>query len=153
MTIFQKDRIGALIVFVFCAGAWSMLDSMPPEAAFFPRLILGLAFGLGVLWVASTFLAKRPAVEGGSESTAQGFFTNPKNFAVFTACLVAYIALIDLVGYFTSTALFILTASFALGFRKPLAVIGSTAGFVLFIYVVFVLIFQRPLPIEFFQPQ
>lgn len=78
---------------------------------------------------------------------------NPRNFAVFSACLVAYIILIDTIGYFTSSALFVIGASLLLGYRRPLVVVSTAAAFVLFIYVVFVVIFERPLPLEFFQPQ
>ena len=153
MQILNKDRIGALIVFTFCIGAWSMLSEMPAEAAFFPRIIIGLAFLLTVIWGASTFSARAGKVVSGSSEESVRFMKNPRNWGIFFICLVVYIVLIDTIGYFTSTVLFISMASFALGFRKFGAITVTVVGFVSFIYFIFVFIFQRPLPVEFFQPQ
>ena len=143
----MRERLGVLLAFLFCTAAWSQLDSMPDEAAFFPRLIIGLAFLLILAWGGTTFF-KRAQSLAESES---GDSSNLRNLLVFILCLVGYILMIDVLGYFTSTALFILTASFALGFRRPAVVAATMVSFIAFIYVVFVIIFQRPLPIEFFQ--
>lgn len=152
MQILEKERLGALTVFVFCLGAWSMLDGMPEEAAFFPRLIVGLAFVLSIWWGVSSIIMQRAQVPAGQDGSA-GFLENPRNFFVFLLCLVAYIALIDTIGYFSASAMFILLTSLLLGYRHPLAVVLTAIGFITFIYVIFVVIFKRPLPVEFFQPK
>lgn len=153
MHLLNKDRIGALVVLVCCTLAWSMLDTMPAEAALFPRMIISMAFVLSAIWGISSLRPRAKAAASGTGEVPEGFMENPRNFAIFAACLAAYIVLIDTIGYFTSSALFVIVTSFLLGFRRPLTVVVSAAGFVLFIYLVFVVIFNRPLPVEFFQPQ
>ncbi len=155
MDFINKDRVGAVIVFVLCAGAWSQLYDIPAEAAFFPRLILGLSFILTIAWLVGTFVpSKRTAISEEDEVEKQSaFIENPRNLGIFLVCLIIYTWLIGKIGYFTATACFIAASSIALGFKKPIVLAASMAGFILFIYVIFVLIFKRPLPVEFFQPQ
>lgn len=152
MSAVVRERVGALITFLFCAAAWSQIGTMPDEAAFFPRLIIGLAFLLTLGWGGSTFFGRGRQVSAEDpEGKSTPFIENPRNLLVFSLLLVVYVALIDIIGYFTSTALFILAASLGLGFRRPGVIAATMVGFVAFIYFVFVIIFQRPLPLEFFQ--
>lgn len=151
MSTVSRERLGALITFLLCAAAWSQLGAMPAEAAFFPRLILGLAMLLAAAWGVTTFFGSQSRPEKNGDEQPAPFIENPRNLAVFILCLVGYIALIDTIGYFTSTALFIVASGLALGFRRPAIIAATTVGFIAFIYVLFVVIFDRPLPIEFFQ--
>jgi len=147
----RREKIGSIISLIFCVGAWSQLGSMPSEAAFFPRLIIGTAFLLTLVWCVSAFFKTAPPSEADSEAGPQPFLESRKNFSIFVVSLVIYIALIDAIGYFSSTALFMIGTSFALGFRRPLLTGATTIGFIVFVYLIFVVAFQRPLPIEFFQ--
>ena len=51
-------------------------------------------------------------------------------------------------GYFTASFLLIPVISWFLGYRNPKVILAATAGFLCFIYVMFILIFSRPLPRE-----
>ncbi len=147
----RREKIGSIISLIFCVGAWSQLGSMPSEAAFFPRMIIGTAFILTFIWGASAFFKKTAPAENDSEDGPGPFLESRKNFTIFVVSLALYIALIDIIGYFSSTCLFMIGTSFALGFRRPFLTGATTFGFIAFIYIVFVIAFQRPLPIEFFQ--
>lgn len=151
MSTIRRERIGALVVFLLCAAAWSQLGAMRAEAALFPKLILGLSFPLTLAWMGSTFLpgfGGRGKAEGRS---ATPFMDNPRNLVLFVLCLTAYVGLIDFIGYFTATGLFMVAACLVLDFRRPWMIAAATTGFLGFMYVVFIIIFQRPLPLEFFQ--
>lgn len=150
MSIKSRERLAALVTFLLCAAAWSQIPYMPAEAALFPKLILGLAAVLALAWGAQTF--RRPKARSEITDTSPAPFSeNPRKLLSFIVCLGGYVWLIDILGYFTSTALFMVVASFVLGFRRPGIIAAAVVGFVGFIYIVFVVIFQRPLPIEFFQ--
>ena len=153
MTRLDKDSIGSLIVFAFCVWAWTFLAGMPAEAALFPRMILALAGVLSVIWGVSAQVRRVSRARRGVVEEPRKLISNPANIGIFFACAVVYATLIDLVGYFTASGLFVIATSLLLGYRRPLVVIGTAAGFVLFIYLVFVVIFERPLPPEFFQIQ
>ncbi|WP_157962044.1 tripartite tricarboxylate transporter TctB family protein [Acuticoccus kandeliae] len=151
MTRLDKDSIGSLIVFAFSIWAWTFLDEMPAGAALFPRMILILAAVLSVIWGVSAQVKRVSRARRGVVEAPRKLIANPANIAIFFACAVAYAALIDLIGYFSASGLFVIATSLLLGYRRPLVVIATAAGFVLFIYLVFVVIFERPLPPEFFQ--
>lgn len=151
MLLKSRERLAALTVFLLCVAAWSHIPSMPAEAALFPELILGLAAILTLAWGGSTFFPRSAGGGQKLQEVAPPFTENPRNLLLFVLCLVAYVGLIDILGYFTSTILFMAGSTLCLGFRRPAAISAAIVGFVGFVYIIFVVIFQRPLPIEFFQ--
>lgn len=151
MSTTSRERLAALVTLLLCLAALSQVPKMPAEAALFPELILGLAVILSLIWGASTFRFRVKEKTEAKEQRSTPFSENPRNLAAFVFCLAGYVWLIDILGYFTSTALFMVATSVTLGFRKPKALVAAVVGFVGFVYVIFVVVFQRPLPIEFFQ--
>jgi hypothetical protein len=155
MNFLNRDRVGSAIVILFCLSAWTLTNDMPADAAFFPNIILGLAFVLSVIWCVSSYLpvgrrAAREVVEDTPPTNAEPFFKNRRNFLIFFGCIVAYALLIDLGGYFTASALFVAGSSLLLGYRRPVITVATAAGFVVFMYVLIVVVLERPLPVEFF---
>ena len=152
MAYHLRDRIAAAVVLLLATAGLIHIQDMPSGAAMFPRLILGLAVFLSVCWLISTILPRRrPAGGPRDEATPHPFMENPGNLATFLMVIAAYIALIDVIGYFTSTIVFIPAAAFALGFRRVTYTAITVLLFVGFVYFIFVVLFNRPLPIEFFQ--
>ena len=152
MTYQSRDRIASAVVLLLTVGGFVHISSLPPGAAMFPTMVLGLAALLSSLWLISTFLPRKaPATADGETPATKPFMDNPKNLGIFIALIVAYLTLIDIIGYFTSTALFIVVTALALGFRRTRYLAIGVVLFVAFVYFVFVTLFNRPLPVEFFQ--
>ena len=142
-----RDRIASVVVLAVCMAGFVHTQDMPGGAALFPRLVLGLAGLLSLAWLASTFLGRSPA----AAEPPKPFMENPLNLAIFAGSIVIYVFLIDLIGYFTSTVLFMVGASLALGFRRLPFTAAAVVLFIGFVYFIFRILFDRPLPLEFFQ--
>lgn len=152
MQVFEKERVGAALVFLFCIAAWLALDGVPAEAAFFPRLVIGAAAVLAAVWGITTVLkARAGAASDDPADRPTPLIAHPRNFLTFLACVIAYILLIGWAGYFTASALFIVGTSLLLGYERLLVSVPTSVLFVTLLYLIFVVIFERPLPIEFFQ--
>ncbi len=74
------------------------------------------------------------------------FFRNPVNFFIASFGFIIYLVAIGILGYFVSTAIMIVSIVLLLGFRDYRMIAISGAAFMLLVYVVFRLIFERPLP-------
>lgn len=138
-----KDRVGAVVIFIVAALGWWWSGGFPVEAQMFPRAILGLMGLLAVIMFAKTFA-------GATTADDQPFIGNARNLAITIACFVVYILLVSTIGFFTSSAIMLPALALLLGFRNPIVIVASTAGFIAIVYLVFVEIFSRPLPVEFF---
>lgn len=148
MAIHLRNRIASVFVLLLAAAGFVHIHGLPAGAAMFPRLVLGATAFLATLWLISTFMAAKRAVDAPASGP---FIENPRNFGIFVATIVGYIALIEILGYFTSTAMFMLASSTLLGFRRHRFLIIATVAFIAFVYVIFVVLFKRPMPPEFFQ--
>lgn len=139
----------ALALLLVCALAWLKAQSLPVDAKMFPDIILGvLAF--------STVLMLYRAVSGISERL-QGddvkdwrFTRHVPRFLGSFAVFILYLLVVPRVGFFTTSAGLIIAMSVLTGFRNWPVIVASTIGFCIFVYLVFVLLFERPLPQEFF---
>ncbi|MBC8184082.1 tripartite tricarboxylate transporter TctB family protein [candidate division KSB1 bacterium] len=67
----------------------------------------------------------------------------------FISMMVIYLVIINVVGYFISTLLFLVTGILLLSYRKYIFIIVSSVGFVLFAYLFFYKMLQIPLPMGF----
>jgi putative tricarboxylic transport membrane protein len=147
------DRAGAAVALGASAVAWWMSGRFPADAQVFPRMVLAMLGVLSLLWLIRTFLPPdsrfaEPKVEG--EAADEPFFHHIGYFAGSIALIAAYIFLVGTLGYFTSTVLFIPMMAIMLGYYRPVGLLLTTAAFVGGIYIVFVQLFARRLPAEFF---
>ncbi len=79
---------------------------------------------------------------------------NPKHFYTLIIAITLYIILLPLIGFFISTALFLPITMIALGYRNKKLILLSTVFVLIFIYILFVSIFEVPLPeLTIFQEQ
>jgi len=151
------DRLGYLAVLLLGLGALWMTFGFPAESAIFPRIVAGVLAAMGGLHLLSTFVAqmgrKEEAVgddgSGGYQlERGAAFFDSPARFAIIFVLSVAYCVGIAAAGYYTSTLLFIPVSLIVLGYRKPVAVVLATAGYVVVTWLVISVLFGRPLPPE-----
>lgn len=128
------------------AGAvfwWDSTAIPAAEAQMYPRLVLILLFGLSaLLFVRGWRMA--PSHRGLPVVMAL------RPFAAFLAITVIYAASVGLIGFFTSSTVYVPLAAWLIGLRKPLLNLIVSAVFLLVTWLVFVALFARPLPPEIF---
>jgi len=138
-----RDRAVAVGILGLVLFAWLESYNFPEEARVFPRLILLGMGALGLVYLAKS-LASAPEDEG-------PFIQNPRNFLLVLVSLALYFLVMPWLGYFTTSTLFMLGFSYLVGYRKVPQLLAVTAVFIVLLWVTFVWVFQRPLPLEFWQ--
>jgi len=76
------------------------------------------------------------------------FFVKPANLLISLVGIFVYILAVQWLGYFTSSVVFIPVFASVLGERSWTMLGVSTILFLVMIYLVFVVAFERPVPIE-----
>lgn len=71
---------------------------------------------------------------------------NPLRFWGLFSLLLVYAAVVSTLGFYLTSALFLPLAMLLLGARKPLTISLTSAGVLLFIYLVFAKLLEVPLP-------
>lgn len=144
MPSYWRDRITAFVVLGLAALAFSHIWQLPAGAALFPTLNFALAGALAVILFALTFFPRLRLAE------TKPFFQNIRNFSIAVGVTLIYLAHVSVIGYFTATSIYMLVLAYLLGYRRPRPLLLGTAAFIASVYGVFVLLFSRPLPVEFF---
>ena len=140
----NHDRVASVICFVATTFLYFHAGSFPEEAAFYPRMVIGLMIVLSVLmFVKSWFKSER-------SKTLEPFFIHHKRFFLSALLALGYIAGVQYLGYYSASLIFIPAAAWALGYRNRFVMAATTVCYLLFIFVVFDQLFDRPLTQEFF---
>ncbi len=148
MTTNTQER--AMAMGIIAAALFLIYVSMdfPMESRVFPIAVLGLMAVLATVLFLRSFIGSQP--EKKSQEPVP-FFIHRNRFFASLACITGYIVLLPLLGYFTTSAIFFVAMTWVLGFRKYKTTFLTILIFLGFVYVVFVLLFERPVPPEFFQ--
>ena len=143
-----KDRIGAAALLILAVGVFFAAGALPFKSMIFPRMITAVMALCAVLMFLRTVPIKAGKAPAAAEDPMRDapFFRNAGNFVITFAAFVAYIFAIGILGYFVSTAILIVALALALGFRNLRLLAAATVGFLVLVYVVFILVFERPLP-------
>ena len=143
----NHDRIAGIIIFAVGALLYYHSLEFPPESAQFPRMVLTLWLALsGWMIVRSFVLADWRNME------YDAFFIHAGRLALAIAMMALYIIAIDLVGYYTTTVVYIPLMAWLLGYRNKIIIIASTVIYLSIVLGVFDVLFERQLPKEFFMP-
>lgn len=103
-----------------------------------------------VLAIFGAILAIRARRRSGQVSPARPLTNSPVHLLVTLALTTAYLAIIPVLGFYTSSAIVLLVVPLALGLRRPLMLVLCMAISITIIYAIFALLVKRPLPTEFF---
>lgn len=123
------------------AALYPTLGGLPWESRGFPAALL-----IGIAALALAILIRDARRRGPDER----FFVHPGRFAGALALMAAYLAALPLVGFFTASGALALLMPPLLGYRRWRVLALTVAVFLAAVWLVFVVIFQRPLPREFF---
>lgn len=141
MSSTSKNAIGAAVLLAGTLAALIELLRFPAEARAFPLMVLGTLLLSSSWWLVRTLMV--PPTEEESVA-ARG---NMGRLGVAVLLTVAYAAAVSHFSYFLPTAVFIPAMALALGNRQPLVVCLSGIGFAAGAYVIFVVLFERPIPL------
>lgn len=141
MSFIDKNVIGAAVLLACTVAASFELTRFPAEARPFPALVLGALFVAGLIWLARSLLARTaPQID-----TAVAGDKRRLMAAVGLTC--AYAVAVSHLSYFIPTLLYIPAMAMVLGNRQPLIVCLAGVGFTVGAYLIFVVIFERPIPL------
>lgn len=141
------DALVALCMLAFAVALWLGAGAFAPgpwkaqNAGAFPRgisLLLGMC---SLLLLARAVSARRGA--GAQPSVA---FRRPRAVAVAMALAIVYPPLIDGIGYYMATGLWLPVLLWVAGCRKPVGVVLASVGFLVFSRIVFQHLLGTPMP-------
>jgi len=112
----------------------------------YPRVLGAVIVLLGLLMVLRSM--RRAVIKPVND---RPLVDSPRNFFIAITFGFFFLLLVTLIGFYTSSLLVLLTLPIALGFRRAVPLVLSATLFIVFLYVLFSLVLERPLPREFFQ--
>ena len=129
------EMIVALGLMCLCIVGTVEAAGFPQESAYLPTAVFAAASVLSLVWAGQSFATR---LRGGG-------------FLIIEPLELRRLALIATLGFFTSFALLVPGIAWAIGYRRPRGLAVGTAIFTGVLYVVFVLVLNRPLPVEAWQ--
>lgn len=151
----EHDFIAGWTLLIAAGALFYIISDAPADAAFFPIAVLAIVCTLSAVlivrsWPRSISHGKDTPQKSGAPAVAQPFLINPRRFVIGIATTAGYVAAIVPLGFYTASALFIAAASTLLGERRFWIALVAAAAFVALSYLIFGVLFERPLPKEFF---
>lgn len=146
----HQDVIAGLVLIVGCVFMYTLTFGFSGEAAVWPRAILILLAALSLLvMVQGVGRATRerregkPEADGEEETLTPGLLKYP---LLTLLIVVVYAGLIEIVGFFPSTVLFLVGYLWYGGIRDWKVLGGIVVGLNLFVYLLFILQLNVQLP-------
>ena len=141
----KKTDIGVVaFMYAVCAFFYVYSFDLSESSKSYPLFTIALLFGLTTLYLVQMILAaKKHGVESGADSVFAGFL--PKQFILSVVLTLAYVFLVDVLGFFTATTLFMI-ASFVYLKVPVLHSVIALVSMDLLIYLAFVLFLGVRLP-------
>ena len=137
------EMLVALGLAALCIGGAVEAATFPGASAYLPLVALAVATVLSLTWAAQSLVGR---LRDGPTITLDR--AELRRLGIIAASTVALGGLIPLLGFFTTFVLAIPATAYALGYRRPHGLAIATVAFVGLLYVVFVLVLERPLPPE-----
>ena len=137
----KYDRFLTIGLFVLEAFYFFLIKQLPPKAARYPEFVLSLMLFLTILLAINTFIIKPKNVEEEDKFKGNLF----KQFFFVIAISVVYVILIDIIGFFVSTAIYLFMTMVALKSNVKWSIVVSIL-FPIFLYLVFVSFLKVPVP-------
>lgn len=138
--------VGVVAVFyVICGLFFAETMKLPPESQTYPKFIVIVLFALTTMYLIQMIMnAVRHGTESGKSDFA-GF--QAKQFFVCLVLSLLYILAVIYIGFYVSTAVFLVVSLFFLKV-KPLYIAIATVALMLLIYCAFTLFLRVQLPNE-----
>ncbi|HHY59001.1 MAG TPA: tripartite tricarboxylate transporter TctB family protein [Clostridia bacterium] len=138
----KPDMIFLLLLMLISVPLYMQSRQFPMGADVFPKLLLVVILILSVY----EFVRLLGSKEQDQEQAARKGWQEKYNPVVVFAFCVIYAVCIKIIGFFTSTVVFVAATMWYLGVREIKTYVISIAGIGLFIYLLFVMQLKVPLP-------
>ena len=135
----QDAVIGIFMIAVgiFC---WINTRKLDPEVNNYTHIVLAITMILGAVLTIWSFVKKD--VPAGDDVSISEF----KNPMIGFVILVVYVFLMGTIGFFVSSAAFMVAFAYWMGYRRWIPIVGTTIGMLLFVYVLFNVMLKVRLP-------
>ena len=140
----KYDKFLTIGLFILEAFYFILIKQLPPKAARYPYFVLGLMVFLTLLLAINTFLIKpKNTEENKEEDQFKGNLYG--QFFLVIALSAVYVILIDIIGFFVTTAIYLFVTMLALKSNIKWSIVVSIV-FPIFLYLVFVSFLKVPVP-------
>ena len=140
----KYDKFLTIGLFILEAFYFLLIKQLPPKAARYPYFVLGLMVFLTLLLAINTFLIKpKNAEEEKGEDQSKGNLYG--QFFLIMALSAVYVILIDIIGFFVTTAIYLFVTMVALKSSVKWSIVVSIL-FPIFLYLIFVSFLKVPVP-------
>ncbi|WP_100012679.1 tripartite tricarboxylate transporter TctB family protein [Lentibacillus sediminis] len=149
MTYLVRHSIASVLVLIFCTVFFLESLNYPASAARLPQILIILVALLAIGMFIEAFIKnKKTDVKSAVKKEAEKI--NVKRVVLFTILIALYIILIDVIGYFIVTPVFLFVAMTYLRATKVYMALILSIGFTVFIYGLFSMFLNIPLPMGIF---
>lgn len=131
--------LGGVLVAISLAF-YLMISKLPTNATLYPIFVTSLLLGLTLIHI---FLTYRKKEDEGESEVFKNLELKQLLFVVGTSGL--YVVMINIIGYITSTFIYVLGVLFGLKVSRKTSILVSI-GFSAFIYILFKILLRVPLP-------
>ena len=140
----KYDKFLTIGLFILEAFYFLLIKQLPPKAARYPYFVLGLMVFLTLLLAINTFLIKpKNTEENKEEDQFKGNLYG--QFFLVIALSAVYVILIDIIGFFVTTAIYLFVTMLALKSSIKWSIVVSIL-FPIFLYLIFVSFLKVPVP-------
>ncbi len=140
----KYDKFLTIGLFILEAFYFLLIKQLPPKAARYPYFVLGLMVFLTLLLAINTFIIKpKNAEEDKEEDQFKGNLYG--QFFLIMALSAVYVILIDIIGFFVTTAIYLFVTMVALKSSVKWSIVVSIL-FPIFLYLIFVSFLKVPVP-------
>ncbi|MDW0116163.1 tripartite tricarboxylate transporter TctB family protein [Sporosarcina thermotolerans] len=145
MSSIVKHSIASGLVLIMCVVFYMQSLNYPVSAARLPQILIFIIAGLSLMMLIEAF-KKRNEASAKSEGEAENGKLHIKRVSIFIAMIALYILLMDIIGYFIVTPLFVFASLMYMKATNVLTAIILAVGFTAFIYGLFSLFLHVPVP-------
>ncbi|ASC03715.1 tripartite tricarboxylate transporter TctB family protein [Fusobacterium polymorphum] len=140
----KYDKFLTIGLFILEAFYFLLIKQLPPKAARYPYFVLGLMVFLTLLLAINTFLIKpKNSEEDKEEDQFKGNLYG--QFFLIMALSAVYVILIDIIGFFVTTAIYLFVTMVTLKSSIKWSIVVSIL-FPVFLYLIFVSFLKVPVP-------
>ena len=140
----KYDKFLTIGLFILEAFYFLLIKQLPPKAARYPYFVLGLMVFLTLLLAINTFLIKpKNSEEDKEEDQFKGNLYG--QFFLIMALSAIYVILIDIIGFFITTAIYLFVTMVTLKSSIKWSIVVSIL-FPVFLYLIFVSFLKVPVP-------
>ena len=140
----KYDKFLTIGLFILEAFYFLLIKQLPPKAARYPYFVLGLMIFLTLLLAINTFIIKpKNSEEDKEEDQFKGNLYG--QFFLIMALSAVYVILIDIIGFFVTTAIYLFVTMVTLKSSIKWSIVVSIL-FPVFLYLIFVSFLKVPVP-------